>query len=93
MSNDLEVTINGERATIPVGITVTQLLSLHSVKMPDMVSVELNGEILERSAFDSTSVNARDQIEFLYFMGGGAAGRPVDCCAALGDARPAGNSD
>ena len=36
-----------------------------------MVSVELNGDILDREAFDSTNLKDDDQVEFLYFMGGG----------------------
>ena len=39
--------------------------------MPEMVSVEYNGEILDRENFDSTAVKDGDEIEFLYFMGGG----------------------
>ena len=39
--------------------------------MPDMVSIEYNGTILNRDDYDSTIVNDGDRIEFLYFMGGG----------------------
>ena len=68
----MEVKINGELETIEKeGVTVSELLKLKDVKMPEMVSVEHNGEMLEREQFDSTVVNAGDEIEFLYFMGGG----------------------
>jgi sulfur carrier protein len=33
--------------------------------------VELNGDILDRPAYETTPVNESDVIEFLYFMGGG----------------------
>jgi len=33
--------------------------------------VELNGEILERESFATTPVKDGDEVEFLYFMGGG----------------------
>jgi len=39
--------------------------------MPDMVSVELNGQILKRSDFENTVLKDGDKAEFLYFMGGG----------------------
>ena len=39
--------------------------------MPEMVSVELNGDILDRDAFDTTNLKEDDEVEFLYFMGGG----------------------
>jgi sulfur carrier protein len=50
---------------------VSQILTEQDVKMPEMVSVELNGKILKRSEFESTTLNEGDKVEFLYFMGGG----------------------
>ena len=66
------ITVNGETATIDEGTTVSKLLVVHKVKMPEMVSVELNGTILERPAFPETVLKEGDKVEFLYFMGGGA---------------------
>jgi sulfur carrier protein len=42
-----------------------------NVEDPLYVTVELNGDILERSDFDRLMVRDGDKIEFLYFMGGG----------------------
>ena len=68
----MEITINGEKETIEKDtLTISELLTLKEVKMPDMVSVEHNGSMLERDQFDSTSVVSGDSVEFLYFMGGG----------------------
>ncbi len=68
----MKLTINGNDETLEAAsLTVTELLAAKDVKMPDMVSVELNGDILDRDAFDSTTVNDGDAVEFLYFMGGG----------------------
>lgn len=68
----MTLTINGEEKTIAHDtITVLELLKEEQVKSPDMVSVELNGSILDRDAFQSTIVRDGDAIEFLYFMGGG----------------------
>lgn len=53
-------------------LSVVELLELKDVEMPHMVSVQLNGDILDRSAFESTFVTNGDEVEFLYFMGGGA---------------------
>ena len=69
----MQIEINGEATEISGEITVTALLAEHNVDQPDMVSVELNGEILNRSDFDNTTVKADDKVEFLYFMGGGRA--------------------
>ena len=65
------VSVNGKEETVDEGLTISQLLKKQAVKMPEMVSVEINGNILDRDAFASTQVQANDQVEFLYFMGGG----------------------
>lgn len=67
----MKLTVNGEQVRLAGDVTVSRLLEDRSVKMPEMVSVELNGRILRRSEFDKTTVNDGDQVEFLYFMGGG----------------------
>jgi sulfur carrier protein len=67
----MKVTVNGDEVDISGEISVTELLKEREVKMPDMVSVELNGEILERGTFPTTTVKEADKLEFLYFMGGG----------------------
>lgn len=67
----MKLTVNGEDVDVPDGIPVTELLAVRKVKMPDMVSVELNGEILDRPLFESTRLKPGDKVEFLYFMGGG----------------------
>ncbi|MDP7287526.1 MAG: sulfur carrier protein ThiS [Phycisphaerae bacterium] len=67
----MNVTVNGEQTELSGAITVSELLTDQDVKMPDMVSVEVNGKILKRSEFDSTTLAEADSIEFLYFMGGG----------------------
>jgi O-acetylhomoserine (thiol)-lyase len=71
----MNIKINGKIEPIPQdSITVSELLELKQVKYPDMVSVQLNGEFVERILFDKTTVNEDDEFEFLYFMGGGSQG-------------------
>lgn len=68
----MKIKVNGEETVLDQeSLSVSELLKVKDVKMPDMVSVEYNGEILDRDAFDSTTVKDGDQLEFLYFMGGG----------------------
>lgn len=67
----MKLKINGNNTEVPEGLSVTLLLEQQKVKMPDMVSVEVNGEILERDSFEETILCDGDHIEFLYFMGGG----------------------
>ena len=68
----MKVTINGEEKELESeSLTVSELLKSQKVEMPDMVTVELNGEILDREAYDSATVTEGNTVEFLYFMGGG----------------------
>ena len=60
-----------EEIRLAKDLTVSELLAEQNVKMPEMVSVELNGRILKRSEFENTTLNEGDKVEFLYFMGGG----------------------
>jgi len=72
----MNLKINGQDEKIEKEIlTISDLLAYKNVEMPEMVSVEYNGEILDRDDFDTTQVGDGDQIEFLYFMGGGSAVR------------------
>lgn len=71
----MQLTINGEKKEVtPETMTVTELLVHQGVEMPDMVSVQVNGDFLEREAFDSRVVKEGDEVDFLYFMGGGCSG-------------------
>ena len=69
----MKIKINDVVTDVPDGTTVATLLAHQKVKMPEMVSVQLNGTILERTAFSATAVRENDTVEFLYFMGGGGA--------------------
>ncbi len=66
----MQLTVNG-KSVEAAATTVTKLLVELDVKNPDQVAVELNGEIVDRAAYDDTRVNEGDKLEFLYFMGGG----------------------
>ncbi len=68
----MELQINGEGVEVGDAISVSELLKVQEVKMPDMVSVELNGGIIQRDTFDTTVLADGDKIEFMYFMGGGS---------------------
>ena len=67
----MKISINGQETEVADALPVSELLVVQKVKWADMVSVELNGEILDRAAFGQTVVKAGDKIELLYFMGGG----------------------
>lgn len=70
----MNIKVNGEVKSFDEVLTISQLLVVENVEMPDMVSVQLNGEILLREQFDEIKLNDNDEVEFLYFMGGGSIG-------------------
>ncbi|WP_447973161.1 sulfur carrier protein ThiS [Nitrospira sp. Kam-Ns4a] len=65
----MQVTINGKPEDVPGG-TVLDLLKAKSID-PHMVAVELNSTMVERDHLGTTPVKEGDQIEFLFYMGGG----------------------
>ena len=41
------------------------------METPEYVTVSVNEEFVDQGAFDSTLLKDGDEVEFLYFMGGG----------------------
>ncbi|GHT72415.1 thiamine biosynthesis protein ThiS [Bacteroidia bacterium] len=65
------IKINGETQKVAENLTVAELLVQNNVSQPDMVSVQLNGEFVYKENYETTKVKDGDEIDFLYFMGGG----------------------
>lgn len=66
-----KIKVNDEEQEISLPLTLTELITLNKVLQPDMVSVQINGEFIIREKFAETAVNDGDEVDFLYFMGGG----------------------
>lgn len=66
----MQVTINGKPEEIQ-GVTVLDLLKHKNIE-PQMVAVELNAHMVEREHLATTTLKEGDQVEFLFYMGGGA---------------------
>ncbi len=68
----MKIQVNGQQKEFEQNdLTVLQLLKLMNVTIPQMVSVELNGQILEQSEYETKILKDSDVVEFLFFMGGG----------------------
>jgi sulfur carrier protein len=67
----MNLVVNGRQVDGKDGLTVNELLAEQNVKMPEMVSVEVNGQILKRHEFEAKPLSEGDKDEFLYFIGGG----------------------
>jgi len=69
----MKIKINGkERIIDDKDSSITGLLKIANVENPQMVSVQLNGEFVDRPKFDKIRLKEGDQLDFLYFMGGGS---------------------
>ena len=68
----MKVTIAGTTKDIAEGITLAQLVIDEKVENPEYVTVTVNDEFVENHDLENVVVKANDNIEFLYFMGGGS---------------------
>ena len=67
-----KIKVNGNEQKISNPVSLTELIALNNVAQPSMVSIQLNGEFVVRDDYDSTLVKEGDEVDFLYFMGGGS---------------------
>lgn len=68
-----KIYVNGDLQEVELPINVTELIKQNNVQQPDMVSVQVNEEFAERDEWDAIQLKEGDKVDFLYFMGGGAA--------------------
>ncbi len=66
-----KITVNGEVQEVQSGISLTELIKQNNVEQPEMVSVQLNDDFVDRTEWDSLEIKEGDTVDFLYFMGGG----------------------
>ena len=68
------ITVNGEKQTLEGADTkISDLLVLNKVNKPDMVSVQINGLFVDKKDYETRKIVENDEVDFLYFMGGGQA--------------------
>ena len=53
------------------GLTLPELIAQENVEMPEYVTVSINEEFVASEDKGSTVLKEGDNVEFLYFMGGG----------------------
>lgn len=66
----VSIILNGKKENTEEGMSVLALLSSKNIK-PEVVTVELNEQILEKPKYNEIILKERDKIEFVYYMGGG----------------------
>ena len=68
----MQITVNGEvNDFLDAEVSLAKLLEIRQVESPEMVAVQLNGEFVDIAQYGDTYLQAGDDVEFLYFMGGG----------------------
>jgi len=68
----MKIIVNGKEQTYSESkLLLLDLIKANDVKQPDMVSVQLNGAFVQRTDFEQTHIQDGDEVDFLYFMGGG----------------------
>jgi thiazole synthase len=69
--SDVTVTLNGKPRVVPEGLNLLELLERLEVK-PSRVVVEHNREIRRKEDFKTARVRDGDELELVYFVGGGS---------------------
>lgn len=52
-------------------VSIADVLLKNNVKKPEMLSVQLNGKFIHQDQFESTNVKDNDEVDYIFFMGGG----------------------
>jgi sulfur carrier protein len=66
-----KITVNGKPQEVENATTLAKLIALNDITQPDMVSVQLNEEFVNREDYETIELKDGDVVDFLYFMGGG----------------------
>lgn len=70
----MNITVAGEKKVVPEGFTVSELIEQENVETPQYVTVSVNEEFISATHFQEHKLKEGDEVEFLYFMGGGNYG-------------------
>ena len=66
----VKITVAGKVKEYEDRLNVTQLIEKENVEAPEYVTVSVNDEFIEKADFEK-ALKDGDEVEFLYFMGGG----------------------
>ncbi len=66
----ITIFLNGKKEEIKNNISISGLLDAKKMR-PEVVTVELNDEIIGKDKYQATQLKPNDRLEFVYYMGGG----------------------
>ncbi len=67
----MKITVAGEKKEVADNLTVAALIEQENVETPQYVTVSVNEEFIDSDSFETHVLKDGDEVEFLYFMGGG----------------------
>ena len=67
----MTITVTGVKKKVADGLTLAQLVIDEKVETPEYVTASVNEEFISSSSFEDTVLKDGDNVEFIYFMGGG----------------------
>ena len=69
-TDTIKIILNGKPNEIKTAMTVADLLTQWRMR-PELVTVEINENILQKLDYESTEIKEGDKVEFIFYMGGG----------------------
>jgi sulfur carrier protein len=66
----LQIQINGAYEEVSNGLRLSELITRMKLRA-DQIAIELNQEVVRRSAWQSTILQPDDRVEIVHFVGGG----------------------
>ena len=68
----MNIKVNGKDQSVQDNaVTVLELLKSNNVESVEMISVQLNGNFIDKNDFIKIYLKENDELDFLYYMGGG----------------------
>lgn len=66
-----QIIVNDEKQEVTLPLTLAELIKINKVFQPEMVTIQVNEEFVEREDYEKIQLKEGDRVDFLYFMGGG----------------------
>jgi thiamine biosynthesis protein ThiS len=77
----ITIHLNGEAREVPHGLTLAELIEW--LKLPaDRTAVERNLEVVPKTRWGETPIQANDRLELVHLVGGGLPNALTEACSA-----------
>ena len=67
-----QIIVNDEKQEVTLPLRLAELIKSNKVFQPEMVTIQVNEDFVEREDYEKIQLKEGDRVDFLYFMGGGA---------------------